>query len=151
MLKVKLVQSLIWPIITYGAEAWTLRKADEKRIKTVEMWLYRRMLRIGWREHRTNESILRELNITPGLLAAVVYKKLSYFGHTCREGGCDLTRSALFGRMPGPRRRGRPRLQYTDNVKKWTRRTLTENVRLAQHREEWRQTSRRVAVAAHRL
>ena len=59
--KMKLVKALIWPVITYGAEIWTLEKYDERRIEAAEMWCYRRMLRISWTEKRTNKSILYEL------------------------------------------------------------------------------------------
>ena len=64
----KLVRSLVWTVLTYGPEGWTLKKADEKRIESAEMWIYRRLLRVGWTEHRTDESILLELNTTRLLL-----------------------------------------------------------------------------------
>ena len=76
----KLVRSLVWTVLTYGAGGWILKKADEKRIESAEMWIYRRMLRVSWTEHRTDESILLELNTTRQLLGFVVRRKLSYFG-----------------------------------------------------------------------
>ena len=63
-LKMKLVRSLVWTVLTYGAEGWTLTKADEKRIQPAELWIYRRMLRVSWTEHRTDDSILTELGTT---------------------------------------------------------------------------------------
>ena len=72
-LKMKLVRSLVWTVLTYGAEGWTLKKADEKRIESAEMWIYRRMLRVSWTEHRTDESILLELNTTRHLLGFFLY------------------------------------------------------------------------------
>ena len=63
-LKMKLVRSLMWTVLTYGAECWTLMKADEKRIESAELWIYRRMLRVSWTEHRTDQSILTELKAT---------------------------------------------------------------------------------------
>ena len=77
-LKMKLVRSLVWTVLTYGAEGWTLKKADVKRIESAEMWIYRRMLRVSWTEHRTDESILLELNTTKQLLGFVVRRKLYY-------------------------------------------------------------------------
>ena len=85
-LKMKLVRSLVWTVVTYGAEGWTLTKADEQRIEFVELWIYRRMLRVSWTEHRTDEGILTELNTTRQLLGFVVRRKLSFFGHTIRDG-----------------------------------------------------------------
>ena len=67
-LKMKLVQSLVWTVLTYGAEGWTMTKANEKRSASAELCIYRRMLRVCWTEHRTQESILRELNTTRQLL-----------------------------------------------------------------------------------
>ena len=69
-LKMKLVRSLVWTVLAYDAEGWTLKQADEKRINSAELWIYRRMLRVSCIEHRTDESILTELNIT--LLIAIL-------------------------------------------------------------------------------
>ena len=63
-LKMKLIRSLVWTVLTYGAEGWTLTKADEKRIESAELWIYRRILRVSWTEHRTDESIITDLNTT---------------------------------------------------------------------------------------
>ena len=91
---------------------WTLKKADEKRIESEEMWIYRRMLRVSCTEHRTDESILLELNTTRQLLGFVVRRKLSYFGHPIRDGGssgCELVKCVIQGKVNGKRRRGRPK------------------------------------------
>ena len=77
-LKMKLVRSLVWTVLTYGAEGWTLTKADEKRIQSAELWIYRRMLRVSWTEHRTDDSILTELGTTRQLLGFVIRRKLSF-------------------------------------------------------------------------
>ena len=74
-LKMKLVKALIWPVITYGTEGWTLKKDDERRLEAVEMWCYRRMLRISWTEKRTNKSILNELQTRRELLAQIIIIK----------------------------------------------------------------------------
>ena len=91
-LTMKLGRSLVWTVLTYGPEGWTLKKANEKRIESAELWIYRRMLRVSWTEHRTDESILPELNTTIQLLGYAVRCKLSYFGHTIRDGGCDVVK-----------------------------------------------------------
>ena len=93
--KIKLVKTLIWPIISNGAEASILSTANEKKFMAAEQWIYRRMLRVSWKERRTNESIFEEIGKAPGLLPQVVKNKLSYFGHTCREGGCQIAKAAI--------------------------------------------------------
>ena len=100
----KLVRSLMWTVLTYATEGWTLTKADEKRIESAELWVYGRMLRVSWTEHRTYESILTELNTTRQLLGFVVRRKLSFFGHTIRDGGCELVKCVIQGKVSGKRR-----------------------------------------------
>ena len=89
-LKMRLVRTLVWSALVYGAEAWTLCKADENRILAAEMWLWRRMLKISWKEKRTNASILSELNIKRELLGKIVTLKMSYFGHILRGSGSQI-------------------------------------------------------------
>ena len=119
-LKMKLVNALIWPIITYGAEGWTLKKDDKRRLEAVEMWCYRRLLRISWTEKRTNKRILDKLQTRCELLVQIIKRKTTFFGHVCRNNKCDLVKTCILGMMPLKRRRGRPRMQYIDNIKKWT-------------------------------
>ena len=83
--KIKLLKTLIWPIITNGAEAWTCPEQSRRGSKAIEQWLYKRMLRVSWKEKRTNESILEEVEEEPGVLPQVVKNKLLHFGPTCRE------------------------------------------------------------------
>ena len=85
-------------MMTYGAECWTLTKSDEKRIESAALWINRRMLRVSWTEHRTDESILTELNTTRQLLGIVVRRQLSVFGHAIRDGGCKLVKCAIQGK-----------------------------------------------------
>ena len=89
-LKLKLVKCLVWTVITYGAEGWTLRQEDIKKIESAEMWLYRRLLRIKWDDYRTNQSILDELNVNRKLVSIVIKRKLSFFGYTTRHTKCTL-------------------------------------------------------------
>ena len=86
-LKMKLAKTLVWSALVYGAESWTLCKADENRILAAEMWIWRRMLNINWKQKRTNVSILQELETERQLLGKVVSLKLGYFGHTLRGSG----------------------------------------------------------------
>ena len=97
-LKMKLVRSLLCTVLTYGAEGLTLIKADEKRIESAQLWIYRRVLRVRWTEHRTDESIR------------------TYFGHTIRDGGCELVKCVIQGKVSGKRKRGRPNTSYNSDV-----------------------------------
>ena len=147
-LKMKLVRSLVWTVLTYGAEGWTLTKADEKRIQSAELWIYRRMLRVSWTEHRTDDSILTELGTTRQLLVFVVRRKLSFFGHTIREGGCELVKCVIQGKVSGKRRRGRPKTSYSSNITKWTSVSTERITRETRDRAGWRRLIRCAARAA---
>ena len=97
-LNIKLVRSLVWTVLTYGAECWTLVKDGEK----------------SWTEHRTEQSI-RKTTRQP-LLSIVVLRKLSFFGHTIRDGGCELVRCAIQGKVNGKRRLGRYKSAYSSII-----------------------------------
>ena len=147
-LKMKPVRSLVWTVLTYGTEGWILTKADEKRIQSAELWIYRRMLRVSWTEHRTDESILTELISTRQLLGFVVRRKLSFFGHTIRDGGCELVKCVIQGKVNGKRRRGRPKTSYSSNITKWTYESTERITRETQHRAGLRILVRCAAGAA---
>ena len=146
-LKMKLVRSLVWTVLTYGAEGWTLTKADEKRIQSAELWIYRRMLRVSWTEHRTDDSILTELGTTRQLLGFVVRRKLSFFGHTIRDGGCELVKCVIQGKVSGKRRRGRPKTSYSSNITKGTSVSTERITRETRDRAGWRRLIRYAARA----
>jgi len=90
-LKAKLIKSLIWPIITYGSEAWTLNKELRVNIEAFEMRCYRKAMRIKYTEHQTNESVLRQVGQTRGLLPKIKSRKLTYFGHTSHTSATDYS------------------------------------------------------------
>ena len=115
--KMSIVKCLVWPILLYGCEAWSLTEANKRKIEAAELWVYRRLLCINWRERRTNESVLGELGVERKLLGLVKRRKLSFFGHACRGGG--LVKDVICGYHPGKRRRGRPRRQYFDDITDW--------------------------------
>ena len=114
-LKMKLNRSLMWTVLTYGAACWTLTKVDEKRIESAELWIYRRMLRVSWTEHRTDQRILT-VNATRQLLGIVVRRTLSFFGHTTRDGGCELVKCAINGKVNGKRRLGTHNTSYNSAI-----------------------------------
>ena len=137
-LKVRLLKCLIWPVMIYGCEAWTLKKADQRKIEAAEMWFYRRLLRISWTEKRTNESILKEHSLDRELLAFVNKRKLKYVGHIIRNEKTTLMASTLQGKIDAPRKKGRPSVSYTDNIKEASGLKLGEIAQLSRSRETWR-------------
>ena len=116
-LKMRLVKTLVWTVLSYGADAWTLKVRDERKITSMEMWLWCRMKRISWMEKRTDISILQDLDIKYELIGHVLKRKLSYFGQLGSDHGCQLTKTVVEGYVEGRRRRGRPRTQYIDHIK----------------------------------
>jgi len=126
------MRALVWPVATYGCESQTLKASDKKRIAGLEMTAYRRMLRISWKDHRTNQSILEELDTNARLLNDIQQSKLRYFGHMVRAD--NLCTSILHGRIAGTRKRGRPWRRWTDDIKDWTELPVAECVRM--HRTE---------------
>jgi len=136
MLKLRLMNALVWSVALYGCETWTLRKEDRKRISAFEMTTYRRMLRVSWIEHRTNESILEELQPERRLLEVVMNRKLGYFGHMIRAD--NLPAFICQGYMEGKRPRGRPRRRWMDDVTEWMKMSMADCTRKARDRAEWR-------------
>ena len=112
------------------------KAADSKRLNAFEMDMYRRMMRISWREHRINNSIIEELQPTCHFLAEVKRRKLQHFGHVVRAD--NLCTHILHGIIAGNRRRGRPRRRWTDDIKQWTRISVADCVQRARDRSVWR-------------
>ena len=142
-LKMKIVKTLVWSVLLYGLEGWTMTKADENRVLAAEMWFWRRMLSIHWEEKRTNRSILEELGVKRQLLGELVKRKLTYFGHIIRGSGSSLTLQIIEGKVEGKRKRGRQKKQWFDNIREWTGLSLVEAKRLAQNRTAWKKEIRR--------
>lgn len=114
--KVRLMRCLVFPIFLYGAETWTIRQKDRSRIDALEMWCWRRLLRISWTEHRTNVSILKELHIKQRLSSIVQLRTLKMFGHIIRNED-SMERLVVQGRIEGQRSRGRSPTRWTDLIK----------------------------------
>jgi len=100
---------MVWAVFLHGAERWTIKKSNKNRIEALEMWCRRKMLGVSWREHRTNKSILEELDVERELMARVVKLKLQYFGHVARGSAGQLALTVLEGSMEGTRYQGKPR------------------------------------------
>ena len=148
-LKIKIMKTLVWTTITYGAEGWTLKTDDKKKIQAAEMWCYRRLANVSWKDKRTNRSILEELNTHRELFGLVVKRKMTYFGHMSRNRNLNITKTIVQGKPEGKRGRGRPRTAYLDNIREWTGLTSHEAFQATHNREDWREICMRATRAAN--
>jgi hypothetical protein len=133
-LKKRMIKTLVWSVVLYGSETWTMRKEDVKRLEAFEMWIWRRMERLSWKEHKTNEEILQTVGEGRTLIKTIRERQRKWIGHMMR--GDSLLRNIIEGRMEGEKTRGRPRIMLLDwMMEKNGYRKMKD---IAQNREEWR-------------
>ena len=120
--KVHLVKAMVFPVVMYGCESWTVKKAECRRIDAFELWCWRRLLRVPWTARRCNQSILREISPRCSLVGLMLKLKLQYFGHLMQRVD-SLEKTLMLGRIGGRRRRGRQRMRWLDGITDLTRRT----------------------------
>ena len=108
--KVRLVKAMVFPIVMYGCESWTVKKAEGRRIDAFELWCWRRLLRVPWTARRSNQSILKEINPGISLEGMMLKLKLQYFGHLMRRVD-SLEKTVMLGKIEGRSRRGRQRMR----------------------------------------
>ena len=113
--KVHLVKAIVFPVVMYGCESWTMKKAECRRIDAFELWCWRRLLRVPWTAGRSNQSILKETSPGCSLEALMLRLKLQYFGHLMRRVD-SLEKTLMLGGIRGRRRRGRPRMRWLDGI-----------------------------------
>ena len=109
------MKTLVWRAMTYGAEAWTLKAEEKKRIQAAEMFCCRRLQNVSWKDKRRNVDILKELKTERELFGAVVKRNMTYFGHMARNINCTLTKNIIAGKIKTKKKKGRPKLSYMDN------------------------------------
>ena len=102
--KVHLVKAMVFPVVIYGCESWTIKKAERQRINAFELWCWRRLLRVPWTARRANQSILKEISPEYSLEGLMLKLKLQYFGHLMRKAN-SLEKTLMLGKMEGKRRR----------------------------------------------
>ena len=113
--KVCIVKLIVFPIIIYGCESWTIKKAECQRTDIFELWWWRRLLRVPWTTRRSNQSILEEINPEYSLEGLVLKPKLQYFGHLIWRTG-SLEKTLMLGKIEGRRRGGRQRMRWLDGI-----------------------------------
>ena len=113
--KVRLVKAMVFPVVMYGCEGWTVKKAERRRIDAFELWYWRRLLRGPWIARRSNQSILKEISPGCSLEGMMLKLKLQYFGHLMRRVD-SLEKTLMLGKIEGRRRRGRERMRWVDGI-----------------------------------